>query len=139
MARTFTLRLRSGVHYDRASGRTIEPGDTVESKRDLRKELGGRDRWELVNSGEESVADLKARLAILEGRLSAKDREELKGEEPVEEESTEEESVEEIDLSKMTISKLRKYAASLDPPVDLATCSNKDEIVNEIRAHLDAA
>ena len=123
--------LRTGSHVSYRGGTNpvnIEPGGILETTQDMIK-LEGADRWELLEDlggGAESLEDLKARIRILEGQLG-------KPEEPKEDDPDPD------DLNRKSIKQLREMAASLDPPVDLSTCSNKEQMVNAIRGALDAA
>ena len=126
----FTFKLRSGSHdvIDPVTKvvRHMVPGDLIETDEDL-KRVWDRKRWEkVVDAGQETLEDLKARIRQLE-RLVPKA----------------EETVTEVpatdDLDNKSVKELRALAAEMDPPVDLTTCTGKNEIVKVIRSAMDAA
>lgn len=122
----FAFRLKSGSHFDAVSNQTIEAGKIFFTNDNMQK-LHGRLRWELVQeAGQDSIEELKARIRILEGRVAAEIPAPKTGEDP-------------DDLEGKSIKDLKAMAADMEPPVDLTTCTGKAEIVNAIRAALDAA
>lgn len=130
----FTFKLRSGMHdvIDPVTKvvRHMVPGDMIETDEDL-KRIWDRKRWEkVVDAGQETLEDLKARIRQLE-RLVPKDV-------PVVEESAEP-IFPSDDLNNKSVKELRALAAEMDPPVDLTTCTGKNEIVKVIRSAMDAA
>lgn len=124
----FTFRLRSGSHcYIDPQGKTvtIEPKGILHTNVDMAL-LEGPDRWEkLDDAGQETLEDLKARIRILESMV------------PKAEPITQDQEAD--DLDSKSIKELKALAASLEPPVDLNTCTGKAEIVNAIRSAMDAA
>jgi hypothetical protein len=122
----FAFRLRSGSHHDQSTGQTIEAGKIFYTNDNMQK-LHGRQRWELVQeTGQDSIEELKAKIRILEGRVAAEIPQTRAGEDP-------------DDLDGKSIKELKAMAADMEPSVDLSTCTGKTEIVNAIRAALDAA
>lgn len=124
----FTFKLRSGSHcYIDAQGKTItiEPKGILQTNVDMAL-LEGSDRWEkLEDAGQETLEDLKARIRILESLVP-------KTESVVPDHEGD-------DLDSKSIKQLKELAASLEPPVDLSTCTGKAEIINAIRSAMDAA
>lgn len=120
--KNYTFRLRAGKHCDRSTGRIMKPGDTVTTEVNLRRR-DGRDRWELVGEGEESIESLKARIKILEGFAKPE-----VPEEPVDD-----------GLENKSIRELREVAKEMEPPVDLTGVTGKDDIIAAIRQAQDNA
>ena len=121
-----TYRLRSGCYYRVEGGKTVyyKPGDVITSNIDMLR-LEGPDRWERVDDvtgRNESIADLRARIKILEGSLAAREAEAAK---PL--------SSEDDGLEGKTIKELRELAADMEPPVDLSGITTKDAIIAAIR------
>ena len=114
----YTFHLKAGSFINRARGLELVPGDIYHTNDDMIK-LEGRDRWELVQEGKESIEELKARIKLLESKQPP--------------------TTEEDELDRKSIKELRTMAAEMVPPVDLTTCTGKTEIVNAIRQALDAA
>lgn len=127
----FTFKLRSGQHdvYDPVtrSARKMVPGDIISTDEDL-KLTWGRHRWEKIDeaNGEDSIAELKARIRILEGLAKANDEAKPK-------------PSSDPDLEGMSVKQLREFGNKLSPPVDTSTCTGKAEIISVIRSALDAA
>ena len=123
------FRLKSGSYHNQKLGLNIEPGGTIETDEDMRR-LEGYDRWELVRTGREAetIEDLRARIALLEGR--PKEEAEPEDVNPVM-------SEDEPQLHAMQIKELRDYAAGKG--IDLEGITGKSNLINAIQAHLENA
>lgn len=117
----YTFKLKGGSHYDRKRGIKVEAGGLYHTDEDMIK-LYGRNRWEKIKEGEESIDSLRAKVKALEARMAPSQP-----------------STEDDDLKNKSIKELRAIAAGMEPPVDLTTCNGKDEIINTIRQAMDAA
>ena len=136
----YTFRLRGGSHHDKASNVTVEVGDLFHTDENMIK-LHGRDRWELVKEGEESLDSLRAQIRRLEARVSSKTAEEPMPPAPEQPETfTEDKTFTEdpyADLDHKSMKELRAIAKELD--VDLTDVNGKTEMANAIQAYLDTA
>lgn len=120
----YTFCLKAGSHLDLGRKLSLEPGGIYHTDEDMIK-LHGRNRWELVKEGQESMEDLRARIKLLEGRLEPAKTEEVRHDLD--------------DLASKSVKELRTIAAEMSPPVDLTDCSGKTEMINAIRQAMDAA
>lgn len=129
----YTFKLKGGSFHDFRDGEVlvVESGDLLHTDDDMIA-LEGPDRWELIAEGHETTEDLKSRIAALEAKLKTNVSVEPKEAVSVESENS-------VPLAKKSIKELRKMAAEMDPPVDLTTCTGKDEIVAAIQQAIDAA
>jgi hypothetical protein len=118
----YAFKLKSGSHYDFKRKLNIEAGEIYHTDTDMIK-LHGKNRWELVSEGEESIDSLRNKIKQLESRLPQA--------QPV--------AKDQDDLDAKSIKDLRTMAAEMSPPVDLTTCTGKAEIINAIRQAMDAA
>lgn len=130
----FTFKLRSGMHdvIDPVTKtiRHMVPGDVINTDDDL-KRIWDRKRWEKVDEDkdQDSIAELKARIRILEGLAEMSQKTEAAKEaEPIQD-----------DLETMSVKQLREFAAKFEPSIDLSTCNGRQEILNTIREAMDAA
>ena len=134
----YTFRLRSGSHHHatrdadgKVAYQNIEPGGTFCTDKNMRASIAGRQRWELLEEADqETLGDLRERLKILEGQLTLREQEERRVEIGPDDSD---------DLESMNIKQLKSMAGSMEPPVDLSTCTGKTEIVNAIRLAVDSA
>jgi len=127
-------RLKSGSYHNQKLGVDLEPGGTLETDVDMRREEG-YDRWELVRTGaeEDTIENLRARIKILEGRPPEETV--TISEESVEKEEPEAPAIEDPpQLHTMQMKDLRAYAAAKG--IDLEGLSGKSNLINAIEVAL---
>jgi hypothetical protein len=132
----YTFRLKGGSHHDKASNVTVEVGDLFHTDDNMIR-LHGRDRWELVKEGEESLDSLREQIKRLEARVSSKETYEKEPLPPAPEQPETFTEDPYADLDHKSMKELRAIAKELD--VDLTDANGKTEMVNAIQAYLDTA